>query len=94
MKSLYVDFISTESASKFRYCSKGEVISDTAVAVSADAPENFANDAKYFSEGDLRTVEITGADGKKYTFAANFGKDEILWNNHTIPAYSSILIAD
>ena len=94
LKSLYVDFISTESASKFRYCSKGEVISDTAVAVSADAPENFANGAKYFSEGDLRAVEITGADGKKYTFAANFGKDEILWNNHTIPAYSSILIAD
>ncbi|MBR7119494.1 MAG: hypothetical protein IKC77_04780 [Lentisphaeria bacterium] len=91
LKSLYIDFITGASPVKFRYCRKGEVLSDTAAAVTVDAANGFASDAVYISEKDIRGVEITGADGIRYRFLANFGKDEAVWNGKTIPGYSSIL---
>ena len=76
---------------KYRFARPGEVFSDTAVAVAVDAPENFCSDAKFASDGDLRTVEITGADSKRYVFAANFGDAPVKFRNVELAPQSSIL---
>ena len=76
---------------KYRFARPGEVFSDTAVAVAVDAPENFCSDAKFSSDGDLRIVEITGADSKRYVFAANFGDAPVKFLNVELAPQSSIL---
>lgn len=91
LKSLYIDYISPAGVMKYRFARPGEVFSDTAVAVAVDAPENFCSDAKFSSDGDLRTVEITGADSKRYVFAANFGDAPVKFLNVELAPQSSIL---
>ena len=93
LTSLYIDYISP--ATKRNYClsRKGDVFADTAVAVAVDAPEDFCADASFTREGMLRIVEITGADGIRYVFAANLGDTPAICRGREIAPQSSQLFS-
>ena len=91
LKSLYIDYISTGSPKRFHLGDKGEEFSDSAVALTVDAPADFASDAVYTRKGNIRAVEITGTDQIRYTFIANIGDTDEDYNGITVPAGKSIL---
>ena len=91
LTSLYIEYIATAAPEKFRLADKGEVLSDSAVALTVDAPDDFAADAICISEGNIRAVEITGTDGVRYRFIANIGLDETVFEGIVLPAGSSVL---
>ena len=91
LKSLYIEYITTAAPEKFHLAGVGEVLSDSAVALTVDAPDNFCADAVYTSSGNIRAVEITGADGNRYLFAANIGENEEVFDGISITPGSSIL---
>ena len=91
LKSLYIEYITTAAPKKFHLAGIGEVLSDSAVALTVDAPDNFSSDAVYTSSENIRAVEITGVDGIRYLFAANIGENEEVFDGVNILPGKSII---
>jgi hypothetical protein len=84
---LRVDKILIGGSNKPSWYDCGEVIFDFgAIIVTADRPVS----GEAYTEGNIRAVKTTGADGKDYIVAANFGTEsyegEIFGSRVTLPA--------
>ena len=68
---LKVDRILAGGASRYRWYNPGEILFDFGAVLTTGGhiPE-----CRCFADGDLRAIRITGADGKHYIVAADFGQ--------------------
>lgn len=94
MTSLYMNEIcgSVEN-DETRRRMPGEVLADTGYAVIADLrADDTAGYAvrKIDTGGDLRAVEFTSPEGT-WRFAANFGRESVLWEEEVIPSGECLL---
>ena len=91
MSSLYIEEICSKAEHDItHFWQTGEVLSDTGYAAIAGITAGESADYKLqqltTGNPDLRVVEFTAADGRKWQFAANFGSDCAEWQGEKIPA--------
>ena len=91
MSSLYIEEICSAVENDVTHFWKpGEILNDTAYAaiagISADESSNYKLQKVETENPDLRVVEFTAADGRKWQFAANFGTESAVWQNRLLPA--------
>lgn len=91
MSSLYVEEICSRVEKDITcFWQTGEVLSDTGYAAIAGITAGESADYKLqqltTDNPDLRVVEFTADNGRKWQFAANFGTDCAEWQGEKIPA--------
>ena len=96
IKSLYVDEICADvQFSPRKRFMPGEVMADTGYATVSDVTAAAGMPCtveRVAAPEELRAVHVTGQDGKKWLFAANFGDESVEWEGQTIPAGECILL--
>ena len=91
MSSLYIEEICSKAEHDItHFWQTGEVLSDTGYAaiagITAGESANYKLQKVETGNPDLRVVEFTAADGRKWQFAANFGTGSAVWQNRLLPA--------